>query len=477
MKRSRILLFGLALLALPARAAPLQAPEPPGVKAEVPEKRLDAYVEEEMARRHVPGLSLAVVRNGKLVLARGYGKANVEHSIPARPGTVYELASVTKQFTAAAVMLLVEDGKVALDEPAAKYLADTPAAWKDVTVRHLLTHTSGIPSYTNQPAFGQFPRRDYTKAEIVSLVSGLPLEFQPGERFAYNNTGYFLLGMLIEKVSGREYEAFLRERIFKPLEMTSTRLNDRREVIPNRAAGYSWQGRLRNAEYVSTTQPFSAGGLLSTVEDMAKWDAALAGEKLLKPASLRQMWTSMNLKDGKPAGYGFGWAVQDVNGHRMVAHGGGIPGFSTQISRFVDDRLTVIVLANLEGGAAAALARGVAALYVPALAQPVAREIEDPDPATTARLKALLQSLAAGKPDTALFTEAARKALFPDGAKEAGEFLARLGPLKSLALVTLQDQGVLRTLRYRALFGDTTLFVTFALDKEGKIAGVGLNPE
>jgi CubicO group peptidase (beta-lactamase class C family) len=271
---------------------------------------------------------------------------------------MFQLASVTKQFTAAAILMLAEDGKLNLSDPIAKILPDTPPAWKDVTVENLLNHTSGIKSYTSLPSFQMTLRKDYTKKELIDLVRNLPLEFKPGEKFAYNNTGYFLLGMIIEKASGKSYGDFLAERIFKPLGMTSTRVNDLAAIIPNRATGYSraaWFIGLRNGEYVSPTQPFAAGALISSVNDMIKWDAALNTDRLLKQSVRDRMWTKAKLNNGKSTTYGFGWALGERDGRRVVLHGGGINGFSTSIIRHLDDHLTVVVLTNFEGGAAESL--------------------------------------------------------------------------------------------------------------------------
>jgi CubicO group peptidase (beta-lactamase class C family) len=249
-------------------------------------------------------------------------------------------------------------------------MPDLPAAWSGVTVRHLLNHTSGIKSYTNTEIFGQTMRKDYIHKEIIDLVTKEPVEFAPGEQWNYNNTGYFLLGMLIEKITGKTYGEFLNERIFQPLEMTQTRVNKLSDIIPHRAQGYSWEeNTLRNGEYVSPTQPFAAGALVSTINDMVKWDAALNTEKLLTRPVLEQMWTPTKLNSGEAATYGFGWVVHEMNGHRLIEHNGGIPGFSTQISRFVDDHLTVIVLTN-RGNNVALLTHGIAQRYLPVLIGP-----------------------------------------------------------------------------------------------------------
>ena len=352
---------------------------------------IDDYVEAEMHKRHLPGVSIAIVQDGKVVKAQGYGLANVELSVPATEKTVYQLASVTKTFTAAAIMMLIEEGKLSLDDKISKHLTDLPKAWESVTVRQLLNHTSGIKSYTSVRDFIKTARKDYSHREILDLVTKEPVDFAPGEKWLYNNTGYFLLGMLIEKVTGKTYGEFLTERIFKPLGMSQTRTNDLHAIIPNRAQGYEWEGGvLRNGEYVSPTQPFSAGMLVSSVSDLVKWDAALVPDKLLKKSILEQMWTATKTSKGGTADYGFGWQVDKVNGHRLLAHGGGIPGFSTQISRFVDDRLTVIVLTNSGNGSAGALAQGIAGRILPVLLKKAEVPIADNDPQATERFKGLL---------------------------------------------------------------------------------------
>ncbi len=348
--------------------------------------RVDTYIRSEMSKRRIPGLSLAVVEGGRLRKARGYGLADIELRVPATPDTVYQIGSMTKQFTAAGIMLLLQAGKTSLGDTIHKYLPDLPVAWRGVTLRHLLTHTSGIKDFADLADTGGERGRDYTKAQVIALVSGAPLEFQPGEKWSYSNTGYFLLGMIIERVSGRPYGDFLRERIFHPLGMAATRLNDLNEIVPNRAAGYVLRnGGLYNGQPVSPTHTYAAGGLLSSVVDLAKWDAALYTERLLRRSSLEQMKTSAVLSNGQLARnnifnnyYGFGWFLGEIGGHAYSDHGGVIPsGFTSDIIRFPDDRLTIAVLTNTAVDDFLApdaprpwdIAKGTAALYVPALAR------------------------------------------------------------------------------------------------------------
>jgi CubicO group peptidase (beta-lactamase class C family) len=338
--------------------------------------KADAYVNGEMRAEKIPGLALAIVRDGKIVKSQGYGLANIELDVAVKPETIFQTGSVGKQFTATAVMMLVEEGKIHLDHPIGKYLPDSPASWNNVTVRNLLTHTSGVPDYESDSlakkgaAFINL-RNDYTEDELFAKFSGLPLDFPPGSKWSYSNSGYVLLGILIHKVAGQFYGDLLQERIFQPLGMTSTRIISEADIIPNRAAGYRLvNGEIKNQEWVSPMLNTTADGALYTsVLDMAKWDAALYTEKLLKKGSLDQMWSAVRLNDGKTAPYGFGWDVTQVNGHRLIEHGGAWQGFTTQISRYVDDRFTVIVLTNLdsEHSQPDKIAHEVAALYNPAL--------------------------------------------------------------------------------------------------------------
>jgi D-alanyl-D-alanine carboxypeptidase len=434
---------------------------------------IDDFVRKQMEQRHIPGVSLAIVQQGKMVKATGYGMANVELSVPATQDTVYQLASVTKTFTATAIMMLVEEGKLNLDDKIGKHLPNLPTAWEDVTVRQLLNHTSGIKSYTSIPDFFKSARKDFAQQEIIDLVASAPLEFAPGEKWRYNNTGYFLLGMLIEKTTGKKYGDFLSERIFKPLDMAQTRVNDLHAVIPNRAQGYAWDGKsLRNGDYVSPTQPFSAGMLVSTVSDLVKWDAALYSEKLLKKSTLESMWTPTTLAKDEQADYGFGWQTKPQNGHRQLAHGGGIPGFSTQISRFVNDQLTVIVLTNSGSGNAGAIASGVAALVEPALAKQAEKPIADTDEKTTERLKGVLTQAMKGEADPEMFTAQAKQNLVPRITEQGKAMFGPLGALKTFELLERKPADSKVTLRYRATFENQARSTTFVLDEAGKIAGV-----
>ncbi len=325
---------------------------------------VDDIVNAELKRQAVPGISVAVVRAGKIVKAEGYGLANAELNVRATPQTVYQIGSVSKQFIAAGIMLLVQDGKLSLDDKAGKYLAATPAESQAITVRHLLTHTAGI---VNEPP-GFDPSRIQRDADVVKSAYPSPLLFAPGADWTYSNTGYFALAEIIRVVSGEPWEVFFQKRLFQPLAMTSTRTTTT-EVVPNGASGYApMNGKM------SSTPPFVAvrpsGAFLSTVLDLAKWEAVLSAGSLLSPQTLNQMWTPVRLNGGGMYAYGFGWQVDTVAGHKRVHHSGTMPGFRATIQRYVDDEVTVIVLANAGNSDSGSIARAIAESYVPALVEP-----------------------------------------------------------------------------------------------------------
>ena len=344
-----------------------------------PADKVDEYIEPEMRNQRIPGLSLAVVQAGKIVKSKGYGLANIELNVPATPDTVYQLQSITKPFVACGIMLLVEGGKLGLDDNITNYLSGLPQAWSSVTVGHLLTHTSGIPNFVSDQGSGEeivaFAQKASSSEEIVRWAAGRPLKFAPGEGRRYNSTGYHLLGLIIEKVSGKSWGQFLNERIFAPLGMTRTRVYSSVDIIPNRASGYNHFGNvpLNGLWMTPAIMESAAGGLVSTVQDMARWEIGLQAGSILKPSTLAQMEVPIKLNDGSVVQekdgtrYGLGWELQTYQGHRIVRHGGDhVTGFTVNFSRFTDDKLAVIVLTNRMPLNIDDIAKRVAALYVPA---------------------------------------------------------------------------------------------------------------
>ncbi|HLE68652.1 MAG TPA: serine hydrolase domain-containing protein, partial [Vicinamibacteria bacterium] len=294
-----------------------------------------------------PGAAVLVTKDGEVLLRKGYGLADLEQGIPIEPDMVFRIGSVTKQFTAAAILLLEEEGKLSVEDDLRKHLPDYPTSGRTITIAQLLTHTSGIRSYTDMPDFGKRMREDMSVEEIIALFRDEPLGFEPGEKYAYNNSGYVLLGAIIEKASGKTYEAYLREKIFGPLGMSQTYYGSSSRIIPKRAQGYDGvNAEFENAEYLSMTLPYAAGSLLSTVDDLAKWDRGLYGTELLSQASLDKWWKPFSLADGESIHYGYGWSISTYEGHPVVGHGGGINGFTCYLLRMPEDQVFVTVLTN-----------------------------------------------------------------------------------------------------------------------------------
>ena len=345
---------------------------------------IDRYVAAQMKKDRTPGLAVGIYRRGEILLAKGYGLANVELNVPASAQTIFQSGSVGKQFVSAGVMLLVEQGKIRLDESIVKYFPDAPDWWKPILIKNLLSHTSGLAEYETGERAGPkgefYLRLDFTEAELVKKVEALPMEAKPGDVWNYRNTNYLLLGIIIHKVTGKHYADFLQERIFKPWNMTVTRLISDADIIPNRAAGYEPNGPrgIRNQDFVSPTFNSTADGTLYfNVLDLAKWDEALYGTSLLTQSSLDRLWTVYPLNDGKPNpnNYGFGWSISAVNGHRLIEHGGAWQGFTCAISRFPDDSLTVVVLTNFAAGSPGQMTHAIAGLVNKSLAPPAPKAI------------------------------------------------------------------------------------------------------
>lgn len=290
--------------------------------------------------------AVLVARDGQVLLDRGYGSANLEWKIPNDGDTKFRLGSVSKQFTAAAILLLQERGKLSLDAPVRTFLPDAPAAWEKVTVRHLLSHTGGVPNFTSFDDYGKTKTLPATLDSLTARFRDKPLEFQPGEKFAYSNSGYILLTAIVEKASGQPYAAFVADNIFKPLGMADSGYDSHATVLAHRASGYTPSPRgVVNTDYIDMTIPQGAGALYSTTRDLLKWNRGLFGGRLLRPESLAAMTTPV--KDN----YALGLVVAKVDGATVINHGGGIEGFNTWLGYDPDRKLTVAVLGNLNGGA------------------------------------------------------------------------------------------------------------------------------
>jgi D-alanyl-D-alanine carboxypeptidase len=322
----------------------------------------DELVRSQMKEHRIPGVSVVVIQSNQIVRQTAYGLANVELNVATTPETVFEIGSITKQFTAACILLLVEDRKLSLEDRISKHLHWTPASWSNVTVRHLLTHTSGIKSYTGLDGFEV--RRHLTQEQFVRAIAAYPLEFQPGDNLKYCNTGYNLLGFIIENLSGGSYWSFLKTHVLDPLGMSSTGGRTPSLIVTNRAAGYEQTNNVWINRDYDLTDVFSAGAIVSTTGDLARWNNSLDTGALLTAESRQQMWTPARLNDGTTTEYGLGWRIEKFGGRASVGHGGATSGFSASLQRFPEDRLAVIVLTNTDEQIATKLAREIAGLYV-----------------------------------------------------------------------------------------------------------------
>ncbi|MFI5069340.1 MAG: serine hydrolase domain-containing protein [Terriglobales bacterium] len=410
---------------------------------------VDDYVRAEMETQQIPGMSIAVVRDGEVVLEKGYGFANLEDSAPAGKDTVYRIASVTKPFMAMALMKMVEEEKLSLDDPVGKFLPDLPASWRPIPIKNLLDMTSGIQNiYDIGIPWEQF-QLDTTPQAIVSKMSSYPLLFHPGERWNYSSTNYILLRLVLEKVTGKPLGTLLNEVIFAPLEMRSTGVLSYRTIIKNRAAQYTRQnGTVVNSARWSPTWGTGGAELVSTAADLARWNAGLDRRKILRSSSYDEMWKSWTTAGGGE--FGLGWFLSRSRGRDTIWFSGGTPGSAPDFTRLVDDKLTVIVLANTDAMDSQAMAADIAQFF---LAPP--RSIEDNDPSMTQQLERRLTEFAA----------------------EPNSFYKGLGSLKSFHLVRQTIQDGKRVRGYQAVFENAELIQTFTLTASGDIAEASVSFE
>ncbi len=434
---------------------------------------LDDAIQAEMKRTGVPGVGVAVVRDGKIILEKGYGLANVEHDIKVTPRTMFQSGSIGKTFTAALIMLLAEEGKLKLTDPISAHLANTPASWKDITIEHLLSHTSGL----SDPYAKLDMRKDYTDEELIALEATIPTLFSPGEKWQYSNMGYHLLGFIANKAGGKFYGDQLRERIFAPLGM-STRIISESDIVPHRSSGYEpVRGVLKHQGWVAPRLNTTAdGSLYLTARDLALWDISLYGNKVLSDKIRVSSWTPAKLNNGAATTYGYGWQLEARNGHRNIAHGGAWQGFRAQMSRFVDDKLTVIVLANAGTARAPKIADLIASHYIPALAVKYDAAIADTQPEVTARVRQAYATLGAGKAPERMTDKLA--ALYnAERVKSIAEVIGAWGPLMSVELLSTKTEGQLHRSRYRLTLEKEVILMDLGIDQAGLIDALGVRPQ
>jgi CubicO group peptidase (beta-lactamase class C family) len=311
-------------------------------------KRVDTYITAEAGEHSFRGAVL-VGMNGKVVFEKAYGIAEEEWNVRNTTTTKFRIASLSKQFTAACILLLQERGKLKVQDPISRYLTGLPEAWRSITIHQLLTHTSGIPNYTDSSQLKKINRTGATPQEMITLVADKPLDFKPGSRWHYTNTGYILLGMMIEKISGQPYADFMKHNIFEPLGMMNSGYDRATDILKERASGYQIQGGLANADFIDMTIPYAAGGIYSTVEDLYRFNEALAQQgKLLSADSLKEMFTEYPEATYQGQNYGYGVVISRQKfGKLLYYHGGGVEGFSSSIQRYPDERVCIVVLSNL----------------------------------------------------------------------------------------------------------------------------------
>ncbi len=429
-RRLRAALSAAWLLTLLSSSAAAQGPALP--------ESVDRFIRAELARQHIPGMSVAILRADHILLARGYGLANVKQRAPATDSTVYSVGSLTKPFTAAAIVLLSQRGKLKLDDPITKYLPEGAKVWSGVTIRHLLTHTSGVPQDTTLD-----DSRDYTEAELVRSAAQ-PLQFTPGDRESYSSTGYSLLGVIIHRVTGKFWGDFVREQIFQPLGMPTTRVNSDADSVRNRATGYYLaDDTLQTGERVSRSINSMADCCLSfTVRDLAQFAIGLNHAKPLGQEGLKLSWTPARLNNAGTYPYGLGWNIVEQRGYRRIGHSGAWSGFHATFQRYPDFDLTVIVLLNLGQANSEGIATSLAGLVEPRLTQPhlLARPLTL-NPRTP--INRLLQALA-GNTESPLVTPEL-KATFPaDRRQIIASFLEAIDTWTPLGCDAVGGRGITR---------------------------------
>ncbi|MHC1775607.1 MAG: serine hydrolase [Lentimicrobium sp.] len=311
-----------------------------------------------------PGATVLIAKNGAVIYRKAFGMANLELNVPMKPEMVFEIGSMTKQFTAVSILMLMEQGKLSLNDEITKFIPDYPTQGQKITIHHLLTHTSGIKSYTSMQEWVPLWRKDMSPLEMIDLFKNQPMDFAPGEKYLYNNSAYFMLGYIIEKASGLTYQEFLETNIFKPLQMNNSYYGSHQKIIANRAAGYQNQEGFINAEYLSLTQPYAAGSIMSNVDDLLKWEIAVRDNKLVKKASIQLAFTGYKTNDDKPFHYGYGWMLNEINGSPTIEHGGGIFGYTTNGIWLPKEDVYVVMLTNRDDMSPADISTKLAAIAI-----------------------------------------------------------------------------------------------------------------
>jgi D-alanyl-D-alanine carboxypeptidase len=422
-----------------------------------------------MSKKHIPALAVAVLKDGKVLKMKNYGLANLETHTSATSQTVYKIGSISKQFIATAVMLLQQDGKINPDDPVSMYLDSLPSIWQKITIRNLLTHTSGL--VRDAPDFDPLKVRPILD-DIKSIYS-LPLDFAPGTQWDYSNMNYYMLAAIIEKVTRMNWAEWINNRIFKPCRMNQTRTASVTDIILNRANGYErtregWE----NAEIWLALRP--SGAFITSITDLAKWDSILCSNRLLSAASKKQMWTAMKLNDGQYTHYGFGWYVDSMNNHLRIHHGGAVPGFRSDFERFPDYSLSVIVLTNVGSANAERIAQTIAGFFMQELKPVPDKALTDTEPEITARVKSFVYGLQKQSGiDSSILSTNLVKNLNKDALRSLADAIG--GKIYSIILVRRRQSNERRTYRYRLDYGYDHIDLIVQFDSQNKITGYGID--
>lgn len=435
--------------------------------------RVDEYMKTEMASQRIPGVAVAVIDHGKVVLAKGYGLANVEHGVPVDAQTIFQSGSLGKQFTAALIMLLVEDGKLSIEDTLAKYFPTAPEPWRAVTLRQLLTHTSGIPDYEDSSFDLQ---RNYTEEELLRYAFALKPEFAPGSRWNYSNTGYMLLGFIAQRATGTSYQELLQNRVFRPLGMKTARTINEADIVPRRAGGYRLvDGELKNQEWVAPILNTTADGCLYfSLTDLIAWDQAWRSGALLSKESWAQVLAPVRLNSGKTYPYGFGIGLGEVNGQKVQRHGGAWQGFKAYRARYLDDDFSILVLANLAEADPGRLSNAVAAIVSPKTVQ-VRSPLANQEPAVTERLRRILADAAAGKLSPTEFAYV-RAGFFPDVSAAYAKALKELGEPQRISIFERLEMGDDIVYGCEVGFASGTFTVRLGIASDDKISIFAITP-
>lgn len=439
---------------------------------------LDKFIIQQMQNRKLPGLSVAVIKDGKVIKATGYGFANLDFKIPATKDTVYEIGSISKQMASEAVMLLVEDGKINLNDSINKYLpANAPMTWQKITVRNLLNHTSGLKDWTEIKEFSY--RREYSPEEFIALVKDFPLTFEPNDNWLYSNTNLPLIGVIVEKASGKSYEDFITERILKPLNLPTIRFKHQEDIVPNRATGYvlrddSWQ----NGEPFRPKIIAPSGGILASAVDLAKWWEAVLQGKIVKQTSLEQMLKTTKINDGRNFAHGFAFFTDSFNGHKIVQHfGSTVGGFGSIVKYYPKEKVTIAVINNLEDGGFGSeyIAKRVAGFYIPGAFSSSMKEVVDEN--QRQKTLQILKEIADNKTPETLSANYASK-ISESFRQQTAENLklmksfAYLGYEKITDDHFVPDPNAAELFHYKMTLANKTVYYHFRINKDGKIGWI-----